>query len=87
MNNKNVHLTAKAKGVAVITASSGELSATCVISVDGISTDVTDVIEENSDEVVVYNLKGIRMEINSREELKRLSSGFYIVNDHIELIK
>ena len=38
-------------------------------------------------DVVVYNLQGIKMNVSTREEFNKLSPGYYIVNNQVELIK
>lgn len=83
-------VTAKALGNAVVTATCGERSASCVFSVEESAGDITgidDVNSEVSNEVVVYNLQGILMDVSTREELKELPAGYYIVNNQVELVK
>ena len=83
-------VTAKALGKAVVTATCGERSASCVFSVEESAGDITgidDVNSEVSNEVVVYNLQGILMDVSTREELKELPAGYYIVNNQVELVK
>lgn len=78
-------VTAKTQGTAIVTASCGENSATCIFTIDE-QTNLSD-IEADSNEVVVYNLSGIRLDIATRDELKQLPAGYYIVNNQIELVK
>lgn len=76
----------KAEGTSVITATCGEFTATCIIMID-IASGVSDIEADEEDEVVVFNLQGIKMPANTREELNDLDPGYYIVNDKVELIK
>lgn len=83
-------VTAKALGNAVVTATCGERSASCVFSVEESAGDITGIDDVNSDvsnEVVVYNLQGILIDVSTREELKELPAGYYIVNNQVELVK
>ncbi len=83
-------VTAKALGNAVVTATCGERSASCVFNVEESAGDITGIDEVNSEvsnEVVVYNLQGILMDVSTREELKELPAGYYIVNNQVELVK
>lgn len=83
-------VTAKALGNAVVTATCGERSASCVFNVEESAGDITgidDVNSEVSNEVVVYNLQGILMDVSTREELKELPAGYYIVDNQVELVK
>ena len=83
-------VTAKALGNAVVTATCGERSASCVFNVEESAGDITgidDINSEVSNEVVVYNLQGILMDVSTREELKELPAGYYIVNNQVELVK
>ncbi len=51
----------------------------------GITEIPVDALED--EDIVVYNLKGIRLPLKSKEELNQLSPGYYIVNNKITLIK
>lgn len=48
---------------------------------------INDVNTEESSEVVVYNLHGVRMNISTREELSTLLPGLYIVNGRKVVVK
>ena len=52
-----------------------------------IPTLVDNVQIDSSDAIIVYNLQGIRLNINSKDELYRLTPGIYIVNGKKMLIK
>lgn len=77
---------AKAKGAAIITATCGELSTSIIFTIEEFS-GISEVNADNSSDVVVYNLQGIKMNVSTREEFNKLSTGYYIVNNQVELIK
>ena len=77
---------AKAKGAAIITATCGELSTSIIFTIEEFS-GISEVNADNSSDVVVYNLQGIKMNVSTREEFNKLSPGYYIVNNQVELIK
>lgn len=84
--SENGIVLAKAKGVAVITATCGELSTSIIFTIDEFS-GISDVKADNGSDVVVYNLQGIRMNVSSRDELNNLPAGYYVVNNQLELVK
>lgn len=77
---------AKAKGAAIITATCGELSTSIIFIIEEFS-GISEVNADNSSDVVVYNLQGIRLNVSTREEFNNLPAGYYIVNNRVELIK
>lgn len=77
---------AKAKGAAIITATCGELSTSIIFTIEEFS-GISEVNADNSSDVVVYNLQGIRLNVSTREEFNKLPAGYYIVNNRVELIK
>lgn len=77
---------AKAKGAAIITATCSELSTSIIFTIEEFS-GISEVNADNSSDVVVYNLQGIRLNVSTREEFNKLPAGYYIVNNRVELIK
>lgn len=48
---------------------------------------VEGVATESEDTTIVYNLQGVRMNVTSREELRNLEPGIYIINGKKEIIR
>ena len=66
-------------GTATITVSNGNVTATCTVEVSE-EAGVDGVLVDGNDNVEVYNLQGVRLNVSTREELSKLTTGFYIVN-------
>ena len=62
-------------GTAVITASCGTLSATCVINSQS-SSSITNIQVDNHNELIIHNISGTRL----HTDYENLSPGFYIIN-------
>lgn len=84
--SKDGVVSAKANGATVITATYGENTVNCIFDVDNDSS-VNEIMSTENGEVSVYNLQGIKMNVSTREEFNKLSPGYYIVNNQVELIK
>ena len=84
--SKDGLVSARTTGVAVITATYGENTVNCIFDVDNDS-GVNEIMSTENGEVSVYNLQGIKMNVSTREEFNKLSPGYYIVNNQVELIK
>ena len=77
--SENGLVTALNGGTTVITASYGELSAECIITVNG-DAGVDDLILETSQGISIYSMSGLLIRKNCQlEDLQFLSRGFYII--------
>ncbi|MDE5607532.1 MAG: leucine-rich repeat protein [Muribaculaceae bacterium] len=72
-------VTAIAEGTATITATCGDVSATCVVTVHK-PAGIDGVYADGDASVTVYTLQGVKLEISTVAGLKKLTPGFYIVN-------
>lgn len=66
-------------GTATISVTSGNITATCTVEVSD-DAGIDGVLVDGNDNVEVYTLQGVRLNISTREELSKLTTGFYIVN-------
>lgn len=62
-------------GTAIITASCGTLSATCIIN-SQLPSSISNIETENSHELIIHTISGTRLET----DYENLSPGFYIIN-------
>ncbi len=73
-------------GTATITVTSGNITATCTVEVSDHS-GIDGVLVDGNDNVEVYTLQGVRLNISTRDELSKLTTGFYIVNGKKVFVK
>lgn len=66
-------------GTATISVTCGNVTATCTVEVSD-DAGIDGVLVDGNDNVEVYTLQGVRLNISTREELSKLTTGFYIVN-------
>ena len=66
-------------GTATISVTCGNVTATCTVEVSD-DAGIDGVLVDGNDNVEVYNLQGVRLNVSTREELSKLTTGFYIVN-------
>ena len=78
--DENGIVTAHSNGTATITATSGDYSADCEVSVNDISTAIDEIFADGSTQVDVYTLQGICIKRNATaDDINNLPSGLYIV--------
>lgn len=73
-------------GEAVITATCGDVNATCVVTVTNDS-GIEDIVADGEYPIDVYNLQGIGIRVSNAEDLKKLSPGIYIINGKKYIVK
>lgn len=79
-------VTAVSFGSATITVCSGNVTASCMVEVTD-SSSIDSILIDGNDNVEVYNLQGIRLDISTRAELSKLPSGLYIINGKKVFVK
>ena len=67
-------------GNATITATSGEFSSNCMVTVTDLSTGIDEIFSDVSMKADIYTLQGVCIKRDATiEDVKSLSSGFYII--------
>lgn len=67
-------------GTATITATCGEASATCDVTVIDKLSALLELSRDGDGPLTVYTLGGVRLDIATADELRKLEPGFYIIN-------
>ena len=58
-----------------------------IIVLDENGSGIADIFADSSDNIVVYNMQGLKMPVSKAAELKTLPTGIYIINGNKVLVK